>query len=397
LARNSAPRPPMAKAVLARKPAASRRTPLPASSRRRSVLARVASSAGQKAAKEVAKKPVAKKPVAAAPSLRKPAAGKAKSAAKAAIRKRPAAASASEKPTGAAAAPWKRLASVAEKVRGTYHETCAFPWWSVQMLRKGQLERYAKTVVIYYSDKDAMPEVELVAKQREPANIGTVRCYDEDKFQKLFGHRHGAYGSSTVSHLMPNIAIYCQTPMKSASGEQIDVNVINVVACAFDSDLQPDWKYFMPLRNNPAKWNELVQFMQQMWRYIFECARRHQFKRVYLADVGGGAFAVGLEMHEETSYRRLKEESLVPVQQEYAGIVECGQLQRIPDWCFTDEARGLLSDSLLVNAWDPWSMVGNANRSDNSLDGFFGRCTAMALLCWPSTNPYVSWESVEAK
>lgn len=28
---------------------------------------------------------------------------------------------------------------------------------------------------------------------------------------------------------------------------------------------------------------------------------------------------------------------------------------------------------LLVNAWDPWSMVGNGNAGDNSLDGFFGR------------------------
>lgn len=28
---------------------------------------------------------------------------------------------------------------------------------------------------------------------------------------------------------------------------------------------------------------------------------------------------------------------------------------------------------LLVNAWDPWSMVGNGNAGDNSLDGFYGR------------------------
>ena len=26
-----------------------------------------------------------------------------------------------------------------------------------------------------------------------------------------------------------------------------------------------------------------------------------------------------------------------------------------------------------MNAWDPWSMVGNGNAGDNSLDGFFGR------------------------
>merc|ERR1712039_724173 len=52
------------------------------------------------------------------------------------------------------------------------------------------------------------------------------------------------------------------------------------------------------------------------------------------------------------------------------------------------EAEGILEDSLLVNAWDPWSMVGNGNAADNSLDGYFGRCTAMALLCWPKKCPH---------
>lgn len=264
------------------------------------------------------------------------------------------------------------------------------------MLGKGQLERYAKTTVMYHLDEDDLDKVSRMLHEREPANVGMVRCYDEDEFEKFFGHRHGAYGSSTKSSLMPNIAIFCTTPMKLASGEQVDVNVINVVGYALDSNDQPDWKYFMPLHRNRAKWDELVRRMQRMWRYIFECAKRHKFKRVYLADVGGGAFSTGLDLHEKTCYQRLKEESLPPVQQEYAELVESHQLQRIPDWCFTEEAKPLLSSSLLVNAWDPWSFVGNANRGDNSLDGFFGRCTAMGLLCWPRTNPYLQREPVKA-
>ena len=35
--------------------------------------------------------------------------------------------------------------------------------------------------------------------------------------------------------------------------------------------------------------------------------------------------------------------------------------------------REFVPKSLLVNAWDPWSMVGNGNAADDNLDGKFGR------------------------
>merc|ERR1740121_3230222 len=234
-----------------------------------------------------------------------------------------------------------------------------------------------------------------MAREREPANIMMTRCYDEDAFEAYFGYRHGAYGESDDTSLMPNIAIFCRTPMVSGDGRQVDVNVINVVGFGFDHEDQPDYTYFMPLHENPAKWDELVRKMQQMWRYIYECAKRHKFKRVYLADVGGGNFGAGLANHPETSYARLKKESLLPVQMEYADCIVTLQLQRVPDWCFSEDGGPLLGDSLLVNAWDPWSMVGNANSADNSLDGFFGRCTAMALLCWETTNPHMQYCQVK--
>ena len=46
-----------------------------------------------------------------------------------------------------------------------------------------------------------------------------------------------------------------------------------------------------------------------------------------------------------------------------------------------------IQEILFVNAWDPWSMVGNGNESDGSLDGYYGRSTNMAVLSWPLTNP----------
>lgn len=42
-----------------------------------------------------------------------------------------------------------------------------------------------------------------------------------------------------------------------------------------------------------------------------------------------------------------------------AGLLESAQV-------FTPEGERCCSSSLLVNAWDPWSFVGNGNAGDNS-------------------------------
>ena len=38
------------------------------------------------------------------------------------------------------------------------------------------------------------------------------------------------------------------------------------------------------------------------------------------------------------------------------------------------------SQTLFINAWDPWSVVGNGNASDNSLDGYVGRSSNVGIF-----------------
>lgn len=53
-----------------------------------------------------------------------------------------------------------------------------------------------------------------------------------------------------------------------------------------------------------------------------------------------------------------------------------------------------LEETVLVNAWDPWSLIGNGNVFDNSLDGYWGRCSNMAVLGWLRTNPDMQFVAV---
>jgi len=136
--------------------------------------------------------------------------------------------------------------------------------------------------------------------------------------------------------------------------------------------------------------------MSCTWAFIFDCARRHNLKRVYNTRVGGGHFAEYLNRQPQYNYNMLHVESLQPVLARYPDI-EVRDLIEIfndPNKVFQPENQHLLKKSLLVNAWDPWSMVGNGNSMDDSLDGKFGRISAMAVLCWPQTNPDLQYVPV---
>jgi hypothetical protein len=59
----------------------------------------------------------------------------------------------------------------------------------------------------------------------------------------------------------------------------------------------------------------------------------------------------------------------------------------IPD--ILDDPEEDYKTTLYVNAWDPWSLIGNGNNRDRSLDGSWGRCSNMSVLGWYLTNPHM--------
>jgi len=292
---------------------------------------------------------------------------------------------------------WSALAEVAQKLRGVYHKGHAFPAWAVDKLAAGELEKSLRSVVVYHASSDDADLVKALIREREPVNIEMRRLYSEKRLEDLFGYTQGAYSKSTPDKLMPNIAAYCQTPIRIGTQECV-AHVINSIGYGFDSTTQPDYKYFFPM--TPEKWKELTDRMKCMWRFIFECAQRHSLSKVYLCDVGGGHFARLLNEKPETQWSILKDNSLPAVTAQYPSIQvhSLHELSSTESKIFLDrlagDAKSSLSDSLLVNAWDPWTFVGNGNSMDQSLDGKFGRNTPMAVLCSPWTNPFIKYDAV---
>lgn len=299
-------------------------------------------------------------------------------------------------------AAWGELAKVAAKMHSIYSPGYPFPDWSLQSLRRGELGDLTPETKVYYPsfEQPRLQQVKELTREREPVNIEMRREYDKEKLRKAFGYSEGAYGRAPQGELMPHIAIYCETPIRRQSAETesyMTMRVINAIGMGFDTKQQLDYQHFMGGDGlTPDKWEKLKDRMTWTWVFIFNCAKSQGLKRIYNCMVGGGYFAQFLNKHDIYSYEKLYNETFQPVRAKYSDI-EVFDLREIFDLdkMLRPDNRQIMRESLLVNAWDPWSMVGNGNNRDDSLDGKMGRLSAMAVLCWTHTNPDMKFVPVD--
>ena len=191
----------------------------------------------------------------------------------------------------------------------------AFPSWSMDMLENGQLLESMMGTVIYFDNTAGGPTVSrtqdaaLMALLREPVNIGMNRMYQQDQMHALYSSElarksaqrfltrvgieqeevlralatsdgTGAYKKSTKEELMPQLAIYTESPMRAdakrfgphaAHGKfaygsyetrettqsAVRVPILSVVGAGFDHPKQPDYQFYFPDGNDPedsSKW-----------------------------------------------------------------------------------------------------------------------------------------------
>lgn len=256
-----------------------------------------------------------------------------------------------------------------------YEHEYQFPQW---VLEYWDSHLFKDTKVFYHCD-DNLTKVKQIALQREPVNIAMNRHYNIDEMKSTFGWKYGAYDST-----MPNIAVYCYATVK---GIKKPVHVLNLIGCALDSDRQPDYNKYTTL---PM----LVEFYSRMWKLALSAIKNLGKTKFQIYNVGGGAFAGD---YFDDFIELVFEPAFLPLMDEFTknGITILGYDFKnhkfnggfIPK-CLADAD---LANTVFVNAWDPWSIIGNGNASDNSLDGYWGRSSNMSVLGWPKTNPYIKY------
>lgn len=267
----------------------------------------------------------------------------------------------------------------AELLRNIYHDRYHFPAWSIAPKNFSNLR--FKESVIYCNRHDDLEEVRAVAFQREPVNMEMKRYYSQSELKKQFGWSTGAYGKiSTKDRLAPNIAVYVHTPIRLRNGSFKEVHLINLIGYAFDSPTQPDFKYFT--RKGRIDYISLVEAYKKMWFYAFYCAEELGLKYLQVSKVGGGAFAPDPDTYDELIFKP----SFDRVRAHFPRInVIMPDSFRVP-LSLERMSQEKLDQTLFINAWDCWSMVGNGNARDNSLDGWWGRISAATVLATPLVN-----------
>ena len=273
----------------------------------------------------------------------------------------------------------------AQMLREAYFSGYEFPDWVIGP----SWESYNwQDSVVFYHKTDDINIVKKLAIQREPCNIAGEHLYHKDKMKKHFGWSRGGYYEGA-----PNIAIYCNSLVKTPQNKFINnVKVINLIGCALDSHYQPDYKYYKDVASVQA-------FYANMWKLGLAAAIHSGCKKFKIFNVGGGAFAGN---YFDVFIINIFEKAFKPLLPEFkkAGISVLGYDFKtktfnggfIPD--ILDNEDEDIQNTLYVNAWDPWSIIGNGNGADRSLDGFWGRCSNMSVLGWPITNPSIKYITV---
>lgn len=328
-----------------------------------------------------------------------------------------------------------------DTVWGIYQGGFAYPEWVKDVYAAKFFHVYdrdASLGAILYDHGTSAKAALSIATLREPAHIGSHLLFDQDRMQKKFGWRVGGYAESSGDGLAPNIAVMTVTPV-TAKGQVAAIahgprlHILSVIAYAFDSRSQPDHQYFLEqIKENgkpkigryqitAGKRQELLQWYGCIFDKVFHAAISYKLKVIVLSKFGAGAFGTGFPGSIWTEFwlpaledalsawsSQLTDAGVTQLSVMGATDDEFTQFRAATSGYFPDprnhgyfpdplreELGGSLSDAMIVNAWDPWSIIGNGNSNDQSVDGYVGRTSGAGMLGWPKTNSYLQENLIE--
>lgn len=255
---------------------------------------------------------------------------------------------------------------------------------------------------------------------------GDETCMSTKKFRS---NLEGAYRFTTEDYRMPQIAAYAMTPMRytlqnTTYRNDEGVHVLSLIGAGFDAWQQPDYQYFYDKQIQDIRLDRTQEFFRERqvaFAIALQCAADHGLDHIEFVAIGAGAFAsllprdrvltILLEAWESDNAQSFKQALEEKTNKKITLSFRAkppyshnnGLGPGIPSFYkesgWTRENHGkdwknAIEHTLFINAWDPWSIIGNGNSMDYSVDGMYGRQSALSLLCWPVTNPNIQYERI---
>jgi hypothetical protein len=200
-----------------------------------------------------------------------------------------------------------------------------------------------------------------------------------------------------------NIAVFCRTPvcfLPSAREFTWKIaNVLNVIGVALDKREQTD---YLILKNSANPKEKYIEMVEKVFNKIKYCFIKNKFTHLVLSGFGTNNFAYyandfnidARQVWKDCFYKCLDELNYC----EDATII-LNYIDFVPEYPIQSHSsiekilystkQDVLDKTLFINAWDPHSIIGNGNELDNSLDGYWGRISAMSVLGCGLTNPNI--------
>ena len=302
-----------------------------------------------------------------------------------------------------------RPSTYATRLLYVYKEDYRFPLWALENLEDPETQEMMSQVRVFYSNFDDLSKVKKLVEDREPVNImmKTDKYFNRPKFLQLTGRDSAAYHNMEKP---PNFAIYAPVWVnltgedfspKTAPGVLKKFHILNAIGLALDAVDQPDYKRFVTLENEQRKtW--VTAFYRRLFHLIFQATEKLGKKYLCMSLVGANNFASLYNDGEVTTLRKFQRKiwwltfRSVAVKYKQIGYVFMGAentgIENLVDnrgyfpADFSGITDGVREDMLFVNAWDPFSIAGNGNLGDDSLDGWIGRSTNVGLSTLPAVN-----------
>ena len=246
-----------------------------------------------------------------------------------------------------------------------------------------------------------------VAFQRDLANLGmmdiaAITASDQEGGTlnaSVLGNQKSYVSSHPGSAAVKpgnQVSLAMNTPLRRADGVVKNVTVLSSPAPALDSSMQPEWSSYVDAQGklDTARYRTAMASIRD---HLVSCATGHAGPRVVLTGIGTASFLGGLDDADKTAARTIVAEMLAGVARDLQGLGKQVAFYDKSD-AFTNalnernqgdptiaylgklEANWEEDGDLILNAWDPHSLIGNGLKLDNSGDGLLCRHTLLHLM-----------------
>lgn len=263
--------------------------------------------------------------------------------------------------------------------------------------------KYAPLVKVFAPEKSDNNIIVRLITEREPVNIGMKRYYFLDGLKDKYGYVTSYYQRyyEATRELAPNIGVYLRAPVIQ-DDKITNIHLYNAIGYALDSKDQPDYMY---LKDKNIK-EYLLEAYKCLLERAFYCAVYHKVGRVIMPVIGGGAFSLlypgGAEAFREEvflpAFKLVIKNYYKDLQIDFMGdnddtviktLVKTGHkyVGYFPAFINNKDFNPI--NTLVVNAWDCHTVLGNGNKGDNSIDGYIGRTSAIQFFGLGLANPHM--------